>query len=118
MTATQPTPTVQQALTGLGVTDDVRFFVQEVADRVLCLVGDTSSTQYVRLVGADLSQTSLYVHKGFVSIALPTDISAHWETATGAALQKKPATHYLLVRQAELDDEPSRAAALDAATFS
>lgn len=112
------TPSVPEALTALGVTEDVRAFVNEVAGRVLCLVGETSAKQYVRIVGADLSRTSLYVHKGFVSIALPTDENGRWERATGASVQKKPATHYLLVRERQLDEESSRAAALDAAVFS
>lgn len=112
------TPSVPEALTALGVTDDVRAFVSAVTDRVLCLVGESSAKHYVRLVGADLSQTSLYVHKGFVSVALPPEESPHWETATGASLQKKPATHYLLIRQPQLGRQVARAASVDAAVFS
>lgn len=111
-------PSLPDALTALGVAEDVRAFVSDVADRVLCLVGDTSAKHYVRLVGADLSQTALYVHKGFVSIALPVEESARWERATGASVQQKPATHYLLVRQPQLADEEARAAAINAAVYS
>ena len=111
-------PSVPEALMALGVNDDVRSFVSEVTDRILCLVGETSARHYVRLVGADLSQTALYVHKGFVSIALPVDTSARWERATGASVQQKPATHYLLVRERQFQDTTARAGAVHAAVFS
>lgn len=111
-------PSIPEALTALGVNDDVRAFVSEVSERVLCLVGETAAKHYVRLVGADLSQTALYVHKGFVSIALPVDESARWERLTGASVQKKPATHYLLARERQFQDTTARAGVVDAAAFS
>lgn len=117
MTADQSTPDIQQSLTDLGVTDDVRSFVRAVTELVTCLAAQAPPT-YVRLVGADQAQTSLYVHKAFVSIALPPDESKHWSLLTGASLQKKPATHYLLVREKQLTDPRSCALAVAAAVAS
>jgi hypothetical protein len=118
MTPPSSTPTSNEALTALGASPTVRSFIDAVTGRVVCLVGETSSTAYVRLVGADQSQTSMYVHKGFVSIAVPPDRSAHWSALTGASVQQKPATHYLLVRQKQLGDAASREQALEAAVES
>lgn len=73
---------------------------------------------YVRLVGASLSQTSLYVHKAFISVALPPEDSEHWRMLTGASLQKKPATHYLLVRDKQLADPKAHLQAKAAAVTS